>query len=319
MDVLSDILASVSMKFSMIGTVRLSEPVALQWFGAHPDEPTATCLSLVEGEPLWLSDRSRVRLQMKAGDTLFLTKDADIVLSSHGEAEPANIPFIWEKLGLPPPSLDNRQPAPVRIKWGGGGRESLLLVLAFGMDGGQEHPLVGALPAVSLLRAEEGHFSPWIAPATEFLALEEHSAQPGFAVTARVLAELIFVSYVRTLVLRTDTAPIGWLKGLTDQRLARALAALHRNPANQWTVASLAEVACMSRSSFALRFADLVGQSPIEYLTSWRVYLARQRLKEGNCKVARLAEELGYTSEAVFRQTFKRHTGVSPSRFAADR
>ncbi len=107
----------------------------------------------------------------------------------------------------------------------------------------------------------------------------------------------------------------GWLRGLADPQIGRALAAIHREPAAGWTAETLAGIAGLSRSAFADRFVALVGKPPIRYITHWRLHLARQRLRERHSGIARIAHEVGYESEEAFSRAFKRETGVSPARW----
>lgn len=108
----------------------------------------------------------------------------------------------------------------------------------------------------------------------------------------------------------------GWLRGLTDARIGRALQAIHQSPGDPWTVASLAARVGMSRTAFAGLFAELVETTPIGYLTRWRMHLAAQRIADAEMNLTQLAFELGYSSDAAFRDAFKRQYGVAPSRYA---
>lgn len=251
------------------------------------------------------------------GDISFLTRDGDVVMGHSLKSVPTDIRLIWQKQGLPEPVPESEPMAPLHVVWGEGEKETLLLGFAFGIAGGSNNPLVKTLPDLTILRADENSIFPWVPQVIAFLMAEDTNAKPGFAATARALAELMFISLVRSWILKTSPSDRGWLRGLIDPRIAQSLAAIHRSPAQAWTVDLLAKHAGMSRTSFALRFNELVGLPPIEYLTSWRMHLARCRLQERNCGIAKLADELGYSSEAVFRQTFKRYTGISPSGFVA--
>jgi transcriptional regulator GlxA family with amidase domain len=148
--------------------------------------------------------------------------------------------------------------------------------------------------------------------AVDFLGAEEGEAKPGYIALAQHLAGLIFVSLVRAYVLHATEQPRGWLRGLTDKRIAQALTAMHGTPGQAWSVATLAAQAALSRAAFAARFHELIGQTPMAYLTAWRMYLAAERLSRGAVKISQLTEESGYRSERAFRQAFKRHIGQTP-------
>jgi len=123
----------------------------------------------------------------------------------------------------------------------------------------------------------------------------------------------MFVEAIRRFAASQPEDQRGWLAGLRDRHVGRALALLHGNPAHAWTVDSLAREVAMSRSAFAERFVDLIGEPPMQYLTRWRLALAAQRLRTGNDTVARIAERAGYESEAAFNRAFTREFGMPPS------
>ena len=166
------------------------------------------------------------------------------------------------------------------------------------------------------LRRGAGHGFPALAPTIEFLTSESVET-PGYGAIARLLAELVLVGFARSHLLNDSKGIKGWLRGLTDARIARALQAMHNDPTSAWTVESLAREAGLSRTAFATRFAQLVETTPIEYLTRWRMHLAAERIRESPANLTRLAFELGYASDAAFRDAFKRYYGVAPSRFAS--
>lgn len=114
-------------------------------------------------------------------------------------------------------------------------------------------------------------------------------------------------------------APEGWLQGLSDPVVGSVLGKIHGEPATNWTVDELAKGAAVSRSVLADRFAKLTGQSPIRYLTSWRMELAAQRLEHTADTIAQIATDVGYESEATFNRAFKRHVGDPPAAWRATR
>jgi AraC-like DNA-binding protein len=127
------------------------------------------------------------------------------------------------------------------------------------------------------------------------------------------LSELIFIEVVRRYLATLDADQTGWLLGLRDAAVGRALALLHERPALAWTLEELAKQSGMSRSVLADRFAHMVGYPPMQYLTQWRMQLAARLLSDGVMKVSAVGQEVGYASEAAFSRTFKRIAGVSPA------
>ena len=171
------------------------------------------------------------------------------------------------------------------------------------------NPLLAALPRVIRVSEREG------GAIGAFLAFAvEESRQPrigGECVLGR-LSELMFVDVVRRYLETLPADRTDWLAGLRDPFVGRALAALHGDPARDWTLESLCREVGLSRSALAERFTQFVGQPPMQYLASWRMQLAAIRLRGGTESVAEVAELVGYESEAAFSRAFKRAVGTSP-------
>jgi AraC-like DNA-binding protein len=296
------------MHYTAVGTLRLSYP----WGLSFKIDNIPTAIGVVEGEPCWLRLPGQERIRLGVGD-MALVRGAYQLLCEPN-TRPQDMVSAWIAQGLPAFEPDREPEGPVNFRWGGGGVETRLLGLSFGLASAQLNPLIVSLPPCIVLRGDEDRF-PWMRSAIDFL-LSENTAQGGYTATARLLAELIFVSMVRSHLLSESKGSPGWLRGLADPRIAKALVAIHREPGAEWTVGSLACEAGMSRTSFAARFAELVEATPIDYLTQWRMHLAAERIAESRSNLKQLAFELGYASDAAFRGAFKRHYGVAPSRYA---
>jgi AraC-like DNA-binding protein len=174
------------------------------------------------------------------------------------------------------------------------------------------NPLLSALPRLFKV-GMRGSNASWLESSLRFATEEAASAHAGRATVLAKLAELVFVEAVRRYV---DTMPDdrkGWLAGLRDRFVARALTLMHARPAHPWTVEDLASRVGMSRSGLAQRFADLLGVPPMQYLAQWRLQLAAQQLRLGDRSLALVAEDVGYESEAAFNRAFKREFGVPPA------
>lgn len=310
MDALSQILHALKTRHTAVGTLTLGAP-----WGLRIDDFTApTVYGLAAGAPCWLQLAGREAIELMPGDVALLSGvERYELLSAPGiAAEPLGP--AWAANGLPAFQAQSEPGAPLHFTWGGSGAGTTLLGLAFGLPGGPRNPLLMALPPLIVWRRAQGGAFPWMRPAIDFLLAKE-AQSPGFTATARLMAELVFVSLVRSHLLQAPADTQGWLRGLTDPCIARALQALHADPATDWTVATLAQVAGLSRTVFSTRFSELVGASPIEYLTRWRMHLAADRLSRERPNLTQLAFELGYTSDAAFRSAFKRYHGVPPSRY----
>jgi AraC-like DNA-binding protein len=149
----------------------------------------------------------------------------------------------------------------------------------------------------------------------EQLQAEKRSTAFGSQLASAQLAQLLFIHILRTHLATADTLPTGWLRALSDARLAAALRLMHAEPERAWSLDELAQASSMSRTSFAVRFKELAGITPLAYLTAWRMRLAERALREEMSPVATIGASLGYSSESAFSNAFKREVGVSPQRY----
>ena len=138
-------------------------------------------------------------------------------------------------------------------------------------------------------------------------------ARPGNAAILGRLTELMFVEILREYMQRLPVDQGGWLAGVNDPVVGKALGLLHATPARDWTVEELAREVAVSRSVLAQRFTELVGEAPIRYLARWRMQLAKQLMREGTQNIQDVATRVGYESEAAFNRAFKRATGCPPA------
>jgi AraC-like DNA-binding protein len=146
----------------------------------------------------------------------------------------------------------------------------------------------------------------------ERLMLELREPQPGGEIIAQQLATMLLVQALRLHLNDASRPGVGWLFALADRQMSAAMTAMHAEPGRRWTIESLAERAAMSRSAFALKFKRIVGASPMDYLTRWRMILAADKLVNTGEPISRLAPALGYESESAFSTAFKRVMGVAP-------
>jgi AraC-like DNA-binding protein len=149
------------------------------------------------------------------------------------------------------------------------------------------------------------------------LIVDECAAdRPGGEIVLQRLLEVMLIEALRWEAVGGETLRSGLLAGLRDSALAKAIRAIHADVRGRWTVASLAKVACLSRSAFAARFMETVGCAPIDYLSRWRIAIAKDALCRGGKSLDRLAEEIGYESASAFSTAFRRHVGCPPGGFA---
>jgi AraC-like DNA-binding protein len=203
---------------------------------------------------------------------------------------------------------------PSVVSEGGGGPGRLQVLCGFlGCDVRPFNPVLAALPRLLHLPASAQPEAGRLGPLIQFALFETRDRRPGARCTLLRLSELLFVEAVRRHLAATPAEGPGWLSGLRDPSIGRALCALHERPAQAWTLARLAREVGLSRSTLAERFTHFVGKPPMQYLARWRMQLAARRLAEGAVKVSALARDVGYDSEAAFSRAFKRMTGVAPA------
>jgi len=147
------------------------------------------------------------------------------------------------------------------------------------------------------------------------LSAEGGARAPGADALVARLTEALFVEVVRAWLAKNDGQTGAWMRALRDARIARALTLVHAKPAQEWTVATLAREVGMSRSGFALTFAQLLGEPPLAYVQEWRLYTARSLLRESAHAIAEIAGRVGYDSEASLSKAFKRRYGMPPGAY----
>ncbi|MFK7992181.1 MAG: cupin domain-containing protein [Sandaracinaceae bacterium] len=197
---------------------------------------------------------------------------------------------------------------------GGGGAVTRVTYGVHRFEHAAAHRLVALLPKVLHIDVwESGEGAEWIASTLRMVAREARSPGPGGEVVVTRLADVLVVQMIR-MWLKSEGADRGWVGALRDPQLGRALAAVHAQPGAPWTLARLAREAGMSRSGFAARFADVVGEPPMAYVTDWRMRLARSMLRESDAPIGDVAAHVGYGSEAAFGRAFKRAFDTSPGR-----
>ena len=183
-----------------------------------------------------------------------------------------------------------------------------------------EHPagrsLLAALPAFVHVRAALNGEVSEVRSLIDIMGAEARALRPGGESVLTRLCDIVVILAIRDWLDQDPAAMRGWLGAIGDPHVGAAIAAVHRQPADHWSVASLAAVAAMSRSAFAARFTELVGKPPLAYLTFWRMQIAVDRLRAGNVSVAAVAAEVGYASEAGFSRAFSRAHGYPPSHVA---
>ena len=198
------------------------------------------------------------------------------------------------------------------MRHGGGGEMTRTMYGVVRFDDVAAQHLLRLLPQTIYIDGWHEGAGGWLQSTLRFIASEAASLKPGGETVITRLADVVVIQAIRSWLENSPEADRGWLGALRDRQIGRALALIHKDPANDWDVTSLADAVAMSRSAFSARFTQLVGVSPGRYLTGWRMQIARTRLMDSIAPVAAIASDLGYKSEAAFCRAFKRTFEVSP-------
>jgi AraC-like DNA-binding protein len=315
MDALSDVLRVVQ----LTGAVYLDGAFTAPWCVDVPAD-SALCSAylppsdrivsfhLVTEGQCWamLPQQPGTALQVNAGDVIVVPQGETHMIGSATDLSPKRMaPLLTEQVQTTPGEV-------MTLSYGGGGAATRMVCGFLTVQDIWRNPLLTALPRLFKV-GMRGSNASWLESSLRFATEETASAHAGRATVLAKLSELLFVEAVRRFV---DTMPDdrkGWLAGLRDRLIARSLALMHARPAHPWTVEELARQVGMSRSGLAQRFTDVLGVPPMQYLAQWRLQLAALQLRAADRPLARVAEDVGYESEAAFNRAFKREFGVPPA------
>ena len=311
MDALSDVLRAARLSGGVFLQAEFTAPWCLI-VGVTPElcapylGPTAHLIPyhyVVEGE---------LHVAIGSGEAKRL-RGGELVLFPHNDRH-----VMGSDLGLEPvPARDVIVPPEGgglhSIRHGGGGAQTRMICGFLGCNLTYGNPVVATLPAAITLNVEETSPAEWIRSTFHYAASEVASGRPGSETVLAKLSELLFVEAVRRYVDGLPAEQTGWLAGLRDPAVARALALMHGDVARSWTVEELGREAGMSRSALAERFQRVIGVAPMHYLAQWRMQVAAQTLRDTSASLAQVAERVGYESEAAFSRAFKKEFGTAPA------
>lgn len=313
---LSAVLNSIRVSESGLVTMDLLDPWSIDIDYAKP-----ITVTVVKGR-LWLKTGDTAPEAFEAGDSFVLPRGISrhryIVSSSPTASASHSISTRrLEEMGRFEPLLPNRPDVSLRrLVWGQeGGEQTRLMSFTFDWRDRKLGPLIEGIPEIIRLKrtGSDGFLR------DPFLGLDletDDAGRPGFQALIAQLAQLFLVQAFRSYALRDAAGHGGLLAALADAHLSRALSAIHNGPGEPWSLEKLATCAGLSRSLFARRFREVTGITPMGYLRSWRIHMARRALRDGDATVSSIAFELGYQSEAAFRTSFRQETGLSPREYA---
>jgi AraC-like DNA-binding protein len=304
MDPLADVLEVSRVRGAVTAQVAAHEPWGLSF--AH--SPSAAFHAVTAGD-CWLAVDGSPPLRLMPGDVVLLPTGAAHTLASAPGGPTQAYDRVAKKQMLTPAG-------DLRLD-GGSGACTRLLCAAYSYDPEVAHPLLSIIPPVLHLPAGAPGEDLAVAATLRLLATELEGRRPGSRVAIDRLIDLLFVQVLRGWLREQPDDRASWLRALRDPATASALALLHAQPAKAWTVEALARELNVSRATLARRFHHFVGDSPVAYLTRWRMELAAQQLRDTTDTVGTVAHRIGYSSEYAFSRAFSRLRGIPPGRYRA--
>jgi AraC-like DNA-binding protein len=323
-DTLSDLLRAVRLRGALFYYVEGADP----WVAEAP--PSRELIPavlpgvdhLIEFHGIakgscWVGIVGEEPLRLQEGDiVMFPQGDAHVIASAPGmraqhldrglyySPRPPQLPF----------ALNFHEPGATTARLDGGGCDQATVVCGFlGCDARPFNPLLAALPRVLRLPAPADHDSAFRAGMLRTLVEESNRKRPGGEAVLERMSEMLFIQALRQYADTLAPEQTGWLAGMRDPSVGRAMALIHERPGEPWTIDCLSEEVGVSRSTLHERFVHYLGQPPVQYLAQWRMQLAAGRLRDSDAKVLEIALEVGYESEAAFARAFRRSAGESPA------
>lgn len=300
-DALTDILRSVRMQGAVFSKASLGTP----WGVESGDFPTGVFHAVVSGSMHARLAGTQETTTMRQGDVVFIPHGHNHVLGSHPDSPTQLIGELTttDETGMGHLIVAGAEPT------------TALLCGTVSFESETTHPIFSMLPPMLHIVDSGGRLSQAVQTLIHLIAEELERRQPGTETVVARHTDALVVYLLRAYVNGLEPGEGGWLGGLKDPRIAAALGHIHRTADQYWTVGDLAAASGMSRSGFFSLFRELVGDSPMDYLTRWRMHLASQLLRSDGCSVAETARQVGYATETGFSNAFVRTMGVRPGTY----
>ena len=311
MDALSEILRVVR----LVGAIFIHARFTAPWSYRSPRADSAAPLLEPGAERVvifHLVTEGECYVELEGEPALRLVA-GDVVVFPHGDAH-----VMASAPGLPPAQGSRLQAVlsrrPRQLSFGGGGATTRIVCGYLACDARLANMLLAGLPPVLRVNVRGSNAGVWLETSVRYALSEARSAKrPGGAGVLAKLAEVLFIETLRLYINDQSVGRTGWLAGMGDRIVSAALNQMHERPAHAWTLEELARVAGTSRSVLAERFQHMVGTSPMQYLTQWRMVLAANLLARSNAPLARIAEDVGYQTDTAFSRAFRREYGEPPA------
>ncbi len=287
----------------MNGAYYCRSELTAPWGLTLPPMPGYLWFHVVTSGRFWLETGAQERDWIQLGDLALVPHgDGHVLRSEPGAAAPGILDLEREV-------VSDRYEI---LRHGAGGAPTGLICGAVRFAHPAAGNLIEILPKTIHIEASSSPRLEWMQSTLRMMASEACELRPGGEAVITRLGDILVIQAIRAWIESDPAAHGGWLGALQDPQIGRAISHIHRDPARNWTVASLADELAMSRSAFAARFTELVGEPVMSYVAHWRMQLAVAALKDEGATVGQLADRLGYQSEAAFSRAFKRVIGVSP-------
>ncbi|MEZ5738508.1 MAG: AraC family transcriptional regulator [Burkholderiaceae bacterium] len=313
MDALSELLKATHLTGATFIAAELKAP----WFFRAPPSQAIAAALMPEADhivPYHLIGAGACFVSLDDGPMLELAA-GDVVIFPHGDQHSlgGSSQPVPDTLTVSDLSRLVSRGETIPVRGGGDGATTELICGFLACNQRLCQPLLIGLPRVIRVSLNDDPGAAWLRDTLRFSANESAHPRAGSALMLARLSELIFVEALRRYIDAATDARTGWLAALRDRHIALALGRLHGSPGQAWTVDALARTAGLSRSVFADRFTQCLGQPPMQYLATWRLTLAADQLRSGKVSIGRIAEQVGYESEASFTRAFKREFGLPPA------
>ena len=295
MDPFEDVVRTMRVESSYYVRLQMRAP-----FGIEFDSREKPRVVVISRGSCWLTSKHLAQpIALAAGDCLLVKTDARFTLRDQRGSRVIPCSRVLTKV------------TGQTVQHGGEGPLTELISGALSFDAVAAEPLIALMPNLVHVRLEEAH-AHLLQTTLQLIGLEAAREELGASTVIHRLADVLFVQAVRAWY-ATDGGPaVGWLAGLKDRRLAPAIRAMHDDLAHPWTVEALARTAGFSRSSFAATFKSVTGESPLDYLTGWRMYRAKMLLRNSDLALMEIAARVGYDNDTALSRAFRRHEGVAP-------
>ena len=299
---IDDPLGEALHSLRMSGTFYCRSEFTAPWGLDLPEMRECLMFHVVTAGSCWIEVAGTERRLLRTGDFALVPHGQGHVLRSEPGVAAAKL------FDLPRELLSERYEI---LRHGGGGAETTMVCGAVQFDHPAALRVVSMLPKIITIEASSPE-NEWILSAIRFMIAEAKAMRPGGDTVITRVSDILVIQTIRSWLEQDAKAKTGWLGALQDKQIGQAIALVHRDPLQPWTVRSLAATIGMSRSAFAARFMALVDEPPMHYVRRWRMHVAVTLLKESDASIGELADQLGYQSEAAFNRAFKKFIGVTP-------